>query len=69
MARTFAADNETDELDQVILRITMENESNKLYLNLNRSDYSCYPNEKEILLQAGLIAKVKSFTYEPFGAD
>ena len=69
MARSFAAENETDELDQVILRITMENESNKLYLNLNRSDYSCYPNEKEILLQAGLVAKVKSVTYEPFGAD
>ena len=42
----------------------MENESNKHYLCLNRPDYTCYPNEKEVLLQAGLKAKVISFAYE-----
>jgi hypothetical protein len=38
-------------------------------LNLNRPEFTCYPEEKEILLQAGLIAKVISITYEPIGAD
>ena len=49
-ARRFAAENETDHLDQVIMKITIENQSNKHYLCLNRSDYTCYPDEREILL-------------------
>lgn len=63
-ARRFAAENETDHLDQVIMKITIENQSNKHYLCLNRSDYTCYPDEREILLQAGLIAEVISVKKE-----
>jgi hypothetical protein len=38
----------------------MENESGKYYINLNRDDYTCYPEEKEILLEAGLTAQIVS---------
>ena len=31
---------------------------------MNRSDYTCYPDEREILLQAGLIAEVISVKKE-----
>ena len=61
VARTFAARNETDKLDQVVLAIEMENKSGLYYICLDRHDYSVYPDEKEILLEAGLIAEVKSF--------
>ena len=43
----------------VLLVIHMENESSKYYINLNRDDYTCYPDENEVLLQAGLTAEVK----------
>jgi hypothetical protein len=39
----------------------MENESGKYYINLNRDDYTCYTEEKEILLEAGLTAQIVSF--------
>jgi hypothetical protein len=32
----------------------MQNESHKHYISLDREDYTCYPDEKEILLQAGI---------------
>lgn len=46
------------EKEMVLLVIYMENESSKYYINLNRDDYTCYPDEKEVLLQAGLTAEV-----------
>ena len=36
----------------------MKNESGKHYVSLDRDDITCYPDEMEILLQAGLSAKV-----------
>ena len=38
----------------------MQNESCKHYVCLNRPDYTCYMDEEEILLQAGLFAKVEN---------
>ena len=46
---------ETDEIDPVILIITIKNETGKYYFSLDSKDYSNYPEENEILLQAGLI--------------
>ena len=40
-----------------MLKIKMKNESQKYYVSLNRRDYTSYPEEQEILLQAGLTAK------------
>lgn len=59
MALTFAARNETDELDKVILEIRMENRKGKYYICLDREDYSLYRDEREVLLQAGLVAKIE----------
>ena len=50
VARGFAAMNESDELNEVILKIKMENKSCKHYISLDRKDYSMYPDEIEILL-------------------
>ena len=36
------------------MKITMENESGKHYICLDRSDYTSYPEEREVLLQAGI---------------
>ena len=47
---------ETDSSDPVLQVITMENESSKHFISLDREDYSSYLDEKEILLQAGLTA-------------
>ena len=44
----------------VLLKITIENNKYKNYISLDRSDYSFYIDEKEILLQAGLQAQVMS---------
>jgi hypothetical protein len=60
----FAAYAETDEKYMVLMKITMKNESGKHYISLDRPDYSLYPNEKEILLQAGLRGKIQSVTDE-----
>lgn len=42
----------------VMLNIEIENKQGKYYICLDREDYSVYPNEKEVLLQAGLVSKV-----------
>jgi|TARA_B110000285_G_C14951128_1_gene526837 hypothetical protein len=39
-----------------------------LYISLNRDDYSCYVEEKEILLQAGLSMKVMSVEKSKLGS-
>ena len=39
----------------------MENKRGKHYISLDRKDFTMYQNEKEVLLQEGLIAKVESF--------
>ena len=60
VARTFAKNGETDELDQVILSIEFENKEVKCYIFLDSKEYTVYLDEKEVLLQAGLRAEVKS---------
>ena len=44
--------NHASKLDsvKVLLKITMENESSRFYICLDRDEYTCYPEEKEILL-------------------
>ena len=42
----------------------MENESSKHFFSLDREEYSGYTSEKEVLLQAGLTALVKSVEYD-----
>ena len=56
----FAAKGETDVLDQVILSITFENKEGKYYICLDRAEFTVYLDEKEVLIQAGLSAKVDS---------
>ena len=46
----------------VLFKIELENKHSKYYISLDKEDYSVYPDEKEILLQAGLMAEVKSFS-------
>ena len=48
----------------VLLEITMENESQRHYVSLDREEFTCYPDEKEVLLQAGLTAEVQSIETE-----
>jgi hypothetical protein len=61
IARTFAAKGESDEKEQVMLRIFMENKEGRYYICLDREDYTIYLDEKEVLLQAGLIAEIKGY--------
>lgn len=49
-AMNFAARAETDFLDQVLLRIKLENKQAKYYIVLDREDYTLYCDEKEVLL-------------------
>ena len=49
-AMYFAARAETDFLDQVLLRIKLENKQAKYYIVLDREDYTLYCDEKEVLL-------------------
>ena len=42
----------------------MKNESGKHYFSLDSEEYTLYTDEQEILLQAGLPAKILSFDYE-----
>lgn len=42
----------------------MENESGKHYFSLDTEEYTLYKDEQEILLQAGLPAKILSYDYE-----
>lgn len=59
-ATSFAVRAETDVLDPVLLVINMKNETGKYYFSLDNKDYTQYPEEKEILLQTGLIFKIES---------
>ena len=43
-----------------MLEFTIENKHSKYYFCLDKEEYTLYPYEKEVLLQAGLIAKVES---------
>ena len=61
VALNFASNAESDELDPVILKIRFENETSKYYICLDIPDYTMYTDEQEILLQAGLKAKVESY--------
>ena len=63
-AKNFAYMSETDDLNPVLMAITLENETGKHYFSLDTIDYSCYPSEREILLQAGLIFKVQKVEEE-----
>jgi hypothetical protein len=47
----------------------MKNESSKHFISLDRADYTCYLDEKEILLQAGLSAQVKKIGEIGTGED
>jgi hypothetical protein len=69
IARRFAVEGETDDLDQVLIKITMKNESGKHYFFLDKPEYTMYPDEKEVLLQAGIRAKVNNITTEHVMAD
>ena len=42
----------------------MQNETGKHYVSLDTDKFTCYPEEKEILLQAGLTAKLKGYKEE-----
>ena len=50
VAQNFAALSETDELDQVLLKIKFENKKGRHYICLDRKEYSMYPDEQEVLL-------------------
>lgn len=43
IARQFAAWSETDDENQVLLKIEMENESGKHFISLDKPDITCYP--------------------------
>lgn len=60
-AKAFAQMSESDEKDQVILKFYMENETGKYYVSLDRPEYTCYLEEDEILLQAGLVGRLISY--------
>ena len=51
----------------MLLNILIENERQMLYVNLNREDYSCYSDEQEVLLQAGLSFKLLSVEKQTMG--
>ena len=53
-AISFAVRSETDELEPVLLEIRMDNKSGRHYFSLDTRDYSNYPDEREILIQAGI---------------
>lgn len=50
VARRFASTMESDVLDQVLLCIEVKNETGRNYVSLDREDYTCYPDEMELLL-------------------
>ena len=63
IARHFAHAGEEDEKVEVILKIRMENKYGKYFMCLNTEEYSIYPDEQEVLLQSGLIAKVEGVEF------
>ena len=60
---------ETDREDQVLLKINMKNETGKYFISLDKPDQTAYPDEKEILLQAGIICDLEKVTKEKVMAD
>ena len=52
-------DDENEEVWRVLVSISMKNESGKYYFCLDNPDFTNYPDEQEVLLQAGLIFTVK----------
>jgi hypothetical protein len=42
-------------MKSVLLKITLKNESGRHYFSLDSHKFTCYPDEREILLQAGLL--------------
>ena len=45
---------------EVILKMKIENKKGKHYICLDRPEYTLYPDEREILIQSGLKAKIES---------
>ena len=61
-ALAFAQPKKGDtEKMQVLLKIEFENLKGRYYISLDREDYTIYPDEDEILLQSGIIAKKTGF--------
>ena len=58
VAANFALRGKQEDKQKVLLTIEFENQSSQFFISLNRPDYTLYLDEKEILLQAGLPAKV-----------
>ena len=50
----------------MLLKITFENESGKYYFALDSDKYTVYPDEQEILLQAGLVFQIVSVREEGY---
>lgn len=49
-AKGFAFSARTQETQQVILKIRIENKFGKYYICLDKEDYTLYPDEQEVLL-------------------
>ena len=50
-------------------KILLENESGKHFVSLDRDDITCYPGEEEILLQAGIKAKIMNVEVQKINSD
>lgn len=64
VAKNFANMAESDDDNKVLLKFTIINETGKHYISLDREDYTSYIDEEEVLIQAGIVAKVNSVEYE-----
>ena len=49
-ALVFADNAYSSDKERVLMKITIENETGKHYICLDRPDYTCYPEEREVLL-------------------
>ena len=58
-ALDFAYKGLDEDTQAVLLKFCLENKRGKYFICLDRDDYTQYPDEKEILLQAGLTVEVK----------
>ena len=54
----FAKQSKSEGHSIILLKIHLENESGKHYFSLDSAQFTLYPDEQEILLQAGLITNV-----------
>ena len=63
-ARLFAMNAMSEDKEEVILEFTLENKNSRYYFCLDREEYTMYPKEQEVLLQAGLVAKIKSVEFD-----